>query len=446
VKVLVASVLKTESDSSVRIASADKSRPKRLDSLTSLRFFAAAGVIYAHCDGVFSVCSGLEKIEWSHLLSWFFILSGFILTYMYPKLDSWSHTVKFFRARIARVYPAHVFALAVPFVLALTPQFSFPELAKLLSVNLLMVHAWIPQSYYFFSLNPPAWSVSTEFFFYLMFPLLIANISRTWPAKLLGTFLLATACVLASAYFNLPDKGGPLDVTTFAVLYINPLTRLFEFVLGMSSAILWKRLHEHNIRAPIAFAGELIFLTLAGIYMFNCNNWLVPLTDHSALLRCIRIWLLYNGNCFCFAGLIICFALQTGYLSRFLSNRFWVGLGELSYSMYLLHIFGRNYFVKFQSQLGVLNDWLCLAVYFVILMAASHLLAEYVEIPIRALIAGTKKTVKTSSSQDLQQPKKRLQWRPVLALCEVAVLAITFVGIKYQIKTQNKLHSQQLHL
>jgi peptidoglycan/LPS O-acetylase OafA/YrhL len=446
VKVLVASVLKTESDSSVRIAPADKSRPKRLDSLTSLRFFAAAGVIYAHCDGVFSVCSGLEKIEWSHLLSWFFILSGFILTYMYPKLDSWGHTVKFFRARIARVYPAHVFALAVPFVLALTPQFTFPELAKLLSVNLLMVHAWIPQSYYFFSLNPPAWSVSTEFFFYLMFPLLIANISRTWPAKLLGTFLLVTACVLASAYFNLPDKGGPLDVTTFAVLYINPLTRLFEFVLGMSSAILWKRLHEHNIRAPIAFAGELIFLTLAGIYMFNCNNWLVPLTDHSALLRCIRIWLLYNGNCFCFAGLIICFALQTGYLSRFLSNRFWVGLGELSYSMYLLHIFGRNYFVKFQSQLGVLNDWLCLAVYFVILMAASHLLAEYVEIPIRALIAGTKKTVKTSSSQDLQQPKKRLQWKPVLALCEVAVLAITFVGIKYQIKTQNKLHSQRLHL
>jgi peptidoglycan/LPS O-acetylase OafA/YrhL len=442
---LVASVLKAESENSVRLAPADKSRPKRLDSLTSLRFFAAAGVIYAHCDGVFSVCSGLEKIEWSHLLSWFFILSGFILTYMYPKLESWSDTIRFFRARIARVYPAHVFALAVPFVLALTPQFSLPDLAKLWSTNLLMIHAWIPQSYYFFSLNPPAWSVSTEFFFYLMFPLLIPNITRTWPAKLLVTFLLVTACVLGSAYFNLPDKGGPFEVTTFAVLYINPLTRLFEFVLGMSSAILWKRLQEHNIRAPIAFAGELTFLMLAGVYMFNCNSWLMPLTDHSALLRCMRIWLLYNGNCFCFAGLIICFALQTGYLSRFLSNKFWVGLGELSYSMYLLHIFGRNYFVKFQSQLGVLNDWLCLSVYFIILMAGSHLLAEYVEIPIRALIAGTKKKVRQDLKQEGKPVKKRLPWKAAIAICEVAILALAFIGIKYQIKTQNHLHSQQMH-
>ncbi len=438
---MVATTLKPESGNKALASSAEKTRPKRLDSLTSLRFFAASGVIYAHCDGVFSVCQGLEKIEWSHLLSWFFILSGFILTYMYPNLDTWNDTIRFFRARIARVYPAHVFALGVPLVLALTPQFNLPELAKLLSVNLTMVHAWIPQKYYFFSINPPAWSVSTEFFFYLMFPLLIPNISRTWPAKLFATFILASACVCACAYFNLPDNGGEMDVTSFAVLYINPLTRLFEFVLGMSSAILWKRLQERSVPAPLATFAEITFLVIAAAYMVNCDAWLAPLIGQSALLRCIRVWLQYNGNCFCFAAMIVAFALQTGYLSRFLSNKFWVGLGELSYSMYLLHIFGRNYFLKYQFQLGVINDWICIAVYFVILMAASHLLAEYVEIPVRALIAGTKKRVKSQPDGATQPAKKAIPWKPIVALCEVAVLAITFMGIKYQIKTQNHLHS-----
>jgi peptidoglycan/LPS O-acetylase OafA/YrhL len=78
----------------------------RLDQLTSLRFFAAYLIILYHSVGLF----GIERIgvNLGQGVSFFFVLSGFILTYVYPRLDSWTDIRQFWRARFARIWPAYI--------------------------------------------------------------------------------------------------------------------------------------------------------------------------------------------------------------------------------------------------------------------------------------------------------------------------------------------------
>jgi peptidoglycan/LPS O-acetylase OafA/YrhL len=149
----------------------------KLDSLTALRFFAAAMVVVSHAAGLFHFMNkpAIVDLPLAQGVSFFFVLSGFILTYNYPDLSGIKATGKFWRARLARVWPAHAFALLLGiFILDLKPltQMGVPLYQNIIA-HFAMVHGWILQEQFFFSINPPSWSISTEFAFYLLFPLLI---------------------------------------------------------------------------------------------------------------------------------------------------------------------------------------------------------------------------------------------------------------------------------
>ncbi|MDZ4048042.1 MAG: acyltransferase, partial [Pseudoxanthomonas sp.] len=141
-------------------------RGNKLDQLTSLRFFAALLIVVHHAESMMGI--GGMGVNWGQGVSFFFVLSGFILTYVYPRLATLDDTQRFLRARVARIWPAHVASFALGFALMPYAWDTWTAIA-----NLLLVHAWIPQSAYYFSYNGVSWSVSTEAFFYLAFPLLI---------------------------------------------------------------------------------------------------------------------------------------------------------------------------------------------------------------------------------------------------------------------------------
>jgi peptidoglycan/LPS O-acetylase OafA/YrhL len=161
-------------------------------------------------------------------VSFFFILSGFVLTWSARQEDS---AGQIWRRRAARIAPSHV----ATFLLALLGL-------SLLSVhdiepwgivlNLVLMQAWIPNDQVYFSLNVPSWSLSCEAFFYAMFPILIqlvnrVNNRRLWPmATLLATATIATPLVET---FTSPS-------VSYWLVYIFPITRAFEFVLGMTMA------------------------------------------------------------------------------------------------------------------------------------------------------------------------------------------------------------------
>lgn len=171
-------------------------RGEKLPSLTSLRFVAAATVVLFHTYAAFGIAGRRWEVGGLQAVSFFFLLSGFINYHVYPTLDSWKSRGRFLLARFARIYPAHLASLALLFVLV--PWLGEHALNQplVLAAHLTLLQSWLPQSRYCFALNNPAWSISTEAFFYACFPLLVLSWRRTWPVKLAlaCTLLLALIC------------------------------------------------------------------------------------------------------------------------------------------------------------------------------------------------------------------------------------------------------------
>ncbi|SBT03391.1 Acyltransferase 3 (fragment) [Candidatus Accumulibacter aalborgensis] len=216
---------------------------QRLDSLTSLRFFAAAMIVIHHTIsyGLFGLSEPQgQASKWGQGVSFFFVLSGFILAYVYPKLETWPEIRRFLLARIARVWPA----LAFSFIFALW-LLSLDWDSPIALANVLMINAWIPYPNYFFSYISPSWSVSTEFFFYLTFPFLIYKWDNNRFAKLLISFLILLIMLAVSNMLQTKTLGDfENSFAKTGLLYISPVTRIFEFIFGMFIASVWKKITE----------------------------------------------------------------------------------------------------------------------------------------------------------------------------------------------------------
>ena len=310
---------------------------RRLDALTSLRFFAAAMIVLQHVRAMTGhIGSWADTFPWAHGVSFFFVLSGFILTYTYPAFETSDAVVRFWVARFARVWPVH----AVTAVIALTvwaPPAVSNELGAVavVAANFLLVQAWVPISSVGYSLNGASWSVSAEVFFYLMFPLLVFDWRRTWHRKLGLSLLLLVAVVSCGNATRGLQVLSDREATTHAFAYLNPLARLFEFTLGMASYILWRRLDGWKAWTPaVATAAE-----AGAVALTVCWMWNRPVL---ALVQTLGgptgvEWARYAGASAAFALLIPVIAAGRGAISWGLAFPGLVLLGESSYSLYLSH-------------------------------------------------------------------------------------------------------------
>lgn len=382
----------------------------KLDSLTALRFFAAAMVVVSHAAGLFHFMNkpAIVDLPLAQGVSFFFVLSGFILTYNYPDLSGIKATGKFWRARLARVWPAHAFALLLGiFILDLKPltQMGVPLYQNIIA-HFAMVHGWILQEQFFFSINPPSWSISTEFAFYLLFPLLIWKQGKNWWMKLA---IAALVVVGFMAYGSGTDHHG---LSVRALMYINPLVRVFEFVLGMSCATLWMKYRNQKVSPVLVTALEVGCIALIAAYIANISHLIEPLkARHFGTM--LHYWLLYDGNCFAFAALIYLCALQKGLVAKLLSNKVCVYLGEISYSIYLLHMIALVVYLQHAQQFSKINSPIVFAAYCAVVIGAAHLTYTYIEKPLRKKLAG-RKTEKVLTTGDVLREAGIVQALPTI--------------------------------
>ena len=163
------------------------SRATRIHSLTGLRFFAALTVVLVHSYQI-RTGSYLLGPGATNAVTFFFVLSGFILTWVYHERIATIGTWKFYLARFARVWPLHVACFAL--FVWVNWYFAYENLfvadqAWQIASNLTLTQSWVPIEKWAMRFNGPSWSISTELGFYLLFPLLLFFSSRGFGLSLI---------------------------------------------------------------------------------------------------------------------------------------------------------------------------------------------------------------------------------------------------------------------
>lgn len=355
----------------------------KLDQLTSLRFFAAIMIVFHHLPGVLGVKSA--PINLGSGVSFFFVLSGFILTYVYPQFNGIREVGAFLRARWARLWPAYLASFVIGALLT-----TYIWDAGILFAHLAMLQAWIPVSAYYFSFNGVAWSISTELFFYLLFPVLVLVRPKSWWLLLLAAAAFLVHWLYLVERLGLPEYGSPLTpegmkITENGLVYIGPLSRAFEFILGVVFAKLWlARKFGWSRATATVFEIAAVVICVASVYYIGLASyaWAKAIGSTGAT------WVLHSGSCFAFGILVFVFAVGRGWVSAILKNPVLVVLGEISFSVYLLHNIFIAYYVKHAADFFWIGDVAGLVLFFGVLIVCSYLVWAWIEKPGRALLLG----------------------------------------------------------
>jgi peptidoglycan/LPS O-acetylase OafA/YrhL len=295
----------------------------KLSALTALRFFAALLVFIQHAVPIMAAFScGYAGV------TFFFVLSGFILTYVYSETlgrsTSRAELVSFAVARFARIYPIHIVGVLLALGMFVhfggglwTGETRGVRLAEVLA-QIALVQSWFPDMRIHYGLNAPSWSISNEAFFYACFPFLVLLGGQLLKSRTERDILKVAAVVMLS----------PLLVLFYVHVdpwwvYVFPPVRLVDFVLGVLLGLAFLR---RNDWPKLLRAGSVELLALFGFVFAMCVSLHAP-----APLCAAAIFL--PGS----AIVIYTFAHQAGPISGFLSKRVFLELGEASFAFYLTH-------------------------------------------------------------------------------------------------------------
>ena len=284
----------------------------------------AALIVALHHFNAFGYFYDLGLIRNAYLfVDFFFVLSGFVIAHAYySRLSGPKNLGPFMVRRFGRVWPLHAFMLAlfVAFPLAewagcratrlCGVQWPFDSehgLATIVS-NLLLIQSL--GIYDHLSWNWPSWSISTEFYTYLLFALVCIS-ART------VIILIAVGAILASAAIVALLAPEGMN-TTYDYGY-------FRCVMGF-------------------FAGFLVLRWCQARPIAMSNREATALEIISVLIVLAFVSLVGKSRVAMFAPLIfsLCvfvFSHEAGSLSRLLRTPFMLKLGERSYSIYMVHAF-----------------------------------------------------------------------------------------------------------
>ncbi|MGH8706818.1 MAG: acyltransferase family protein [Burkholderiales bacterium] len=259
-------------------------------------------------------------------VDFFFVLSGFVIAANYQQrllqgFGAW----RFLVLRLGRLYPLHfvmlAVAIALKLLLSLAPAwssiteagsapFSTPEEAPdTILANLLLIHAL--HLYDFLTWNAQSWSISTEFYTYVVF----------------------AACLVGfrgHAWIALPIAmiGGPI---LLAMLSRQNLATDVEWGI---------------IRCLYGFAAGVLVWNIYGRWHERLKPWLSGSIPEWCAIAFMLAFMSLSGKTFLslaapyvFGLVVLVFAFETGTASAILRLRPLVFLGTVSYSIYMTHVF-----------------------------------------------------------------------------------------------------------
>jgi peptidoglycan/LPS O-acetylase OafA/YrhL len=347
------------------------SRVERLDALTGVRFVAAA-MIVVHHSRMFNI--PVPPILLDHAVSIFFVLSGFILTWVHPQLHSSHERYVFVWDRLSRIWPAHVVTLIATVLLRKLPiTWAFP-------LNFLLLHGWLPAGVSYFSYNAVSWSVSTELAFYLTFPFWIRNWYATFWWKIPLSFGIVAATIFACDLLRMGGFGYDTTFTAHGLIYIGPLGRIFEFVVGIACCSIFRWMLA---RGSVGIALSTGLEVAAIIVLFHSLSARTMGMFAGSVSEGWMTWLSHSSSVLGAALTILALAAGRGPFAALLCHPALVRLGDISFAIYMTHqIVGTAYLMHVPSTGSA--DWSAFAICTGITLVASYALWRFVENPARS--------------------------------------------------------------
>lgn len=345
-----------------------------MNALTGLRCFAAINIVLFHFSNPqwFGPLAPVVNAGFISV-SYFILLSGFVLGYNYNtraqagQLDR----TRFWEARFTRIYPIYFLSLLLS-LNQLPGEYGSHTHAMFwtgLALTPLLLQGWVPQVATF--MNTPAWTMSAEAFYYIIFPwlakwkppaktrVLLACMAGIWAVGLIP----GTLYILLS-----PDGIVKPDRFSYGVwleaLKFTPYSHVASFVFGVALANLDQRMARMGqLRLWLGVAG------FAGIYGLLALGPLIPYP------------LMHDGLLMPLFGCIVLGLAGQNPLARAIGIKPLVFVGEASYCLYLLHFnlwnLIHNAHVLDRLGLARFDPWIS----YLLLIALSLLALHFIEKP-----------------------------------------------------------------
>jgi peptidoglycan/LPS O-acetylase OafA/YrhL len=311
---------------------------KYFPGLNGLRFAAAFLVIISHIEAA-KHHHGYKN--YNHLpffasvgdlsVTLFFVLSGFLITYLLLEEKQTTRTInikKFYIKRITRIWPLYFFVILITlFMIQKTDFFHLPQLPMdnfnklgLKGLLLLIVFPNILTTFYFFTYFGHLWSIGVEEQFYLVWPWIIRftkNYLRIFCIILL--FFLTISLILFFAKIATNDPGILQSIKNIKSCVI----RLRIGCMAVGGIGAWLIFYKKEKLLQLIYRKECQWATLFLLLMLFLTGPTIPLIKHEfySLLFCI---------------LIINIASNPQVVLH-LENKPLNFLGKISYGIYMYH-------------------------------------------------------------------------------------------------------------
>jgi peptidoglycan/LPS O-acetylase OafA/YrhL len=300
-----------------------------VDALTSMRGLAAVWVVVFHFQGdLYLLLPPLEALapllRLGHTaVPFFFLLSGYVLMLNYGdafRRVSARPYLGFVGKRFARVYPVHLFTLLALLGMVLVsrrlglPYVESAHTAPAFFLNLALMQTWVPD--FEMSWNGPSWSISSEWFAYLIFPFFCPALSaiRSWKGAVVAVVAGWAASVACYAFTGaVPWHYLFIVVPTFLTGCL--LCRAVSLAAGPPSLPRY---------LPDALLVALVVLPFPVAHLGDWSG----AAQYKALIAPLFA---------CFAGLIYAFGRLSDACSAVWRSAPLLFLGDISYSLYMTH-------------------------------------------------------------------------------------------------------------
>ena len=288
--------------------------------IDGLRAVAVIPVILFHA-GINAFSGGYVGVDI------FFVISGYLITsIILSEISNQNFSlISFYERRARRILPALFFVMF--FCLPFAWFWLMPHELKGFSQSLVAVTSFSSNIYFWMTtgyfetaaeLRPllHTWSLAVEEQYYLVFPIFLVLGMRWGRNKVIPILIFIAGLSLFSAQFMLATRPA----LTF---YLLP-TRIWELLLGGLIAFYPQISSQDKRLGLMGELGSMVGLALICYAIFGFNKF-TPFPGVNALIPVFG------------AMLIIIYANQETTVGRLLSTRPLVGLGLISYSLYLWH-------------------------------------------------------------------------------------------------------------